>query len=278
MNTNSVRPTPNNGAAANTASVTLVTPDMAREMLKLNTQNRKLRQRAVADYARDMADGNWLMNGEAIKFAIDGTLLDGQHRLHAVIEADTAVLMLIVTGLAPITQETMDAGRRRTTGDALSLRGETNSVVLASILRRVWMWDQGDYKFAQHRQPTIAECTVLLAERPEIRRSAEIAGRVHSLFRYLPQSVVGTTHHLFSRIDAGQTVWFFTRVGDGAELPVGHPILTLRTRAMTERADRRHVPDFRYMAYLIRTWNAVRDGRELGRIVQAADAPMPMPK
>ncbi|MFI0915228.1 hypothetical protein [Streptomyces abikoensis] len=260
------------------SSVVLVTPDMAREWLKLNTHNRKVRERAVADYARDMAASKWLMNGEAIKFSASGSLLDGQHRLHAVIAANTPVLMLVVTGLDDATQETMDAGRKRTTGDAFALRGETNFTVLAAVLKRVWLWDQGDHRFTQNRVPTTAECAQLLAERPEIRRSVEIAARVHGAFRYIPQSAVGTAHHLFSRIDTAQAVWFFARLGDGAELPTGHPVLTLRNRVMSERADRRAVPDFRYMAYLIRAWNAVRDGRELGRIIQAPDAPMPMPK
>jgi hypothetical protein len=255
-----------------------VTPDLAEKWLRQNTRNRNVRGRAVFDYARDMAAGKWLQNGEAIKFAADGTLLDGQHRLMAVVSAGVPVHLLIVTGLALETQETMDAGRKRTTADALGLRGETNAPVLASILKRVWMWDAGDYKFSGNVAPTTAECAELLQERPEIRRSAEIAVRIHGTFRYLPQSIVGTSHHVFSRIDVSQAVWFFARLGDGAELPGGHPVLTLRTRAMTEAADRRQTPPDRQMAYLVRAWNAVREGRSLARILQDADAPMPMPK
>ncbi|MEV5140331.1 hypothetical protein AB0K71_06020 [Streptomyces syringium] len=277
MKNTSVTPAALNNSA--TAAVTmLVTPEMAKELLKRNTHNRNLRERAVADYARDMAAGKWLMNGEAIKFAADGTLLDGQHRLHAVVAAGVPVMMLVVTGLDASTQETMDAGRRRNAADAFSLRGEVNATVLASTLKRVWMWEQGDFKFAQNRIPTVAECAALLVERPEIRRSVEIAVRIHGLFRYIPHSSLGTSHHLLSRINGPEAVWFFARLGDGAELPAGHPVLALRQRVMSERADRRTIPDYRYMAYIIRAWNACRDGRDLGRIQQAPDAPMPMPK
>lgn len=258
--------------------VMTVTPELAAKWLKQNSHNRPIRKRAVVDYARDMAAGKWLQNGEAIKFAEDGTLLDGQHRLHAVVTAGVSVVMLVVSGLPRATQETMDAGRKRTVADALGLRGEANSTVLAAVLKRVWLWEQGDTKFGQNYTPTTAECAALLKERPEIHRSVEIAVRIHQTFRYLPQSVTGTAHHILSRIDMEEAVWFFARLGDGAELPAGHPILTLRTRVMTDRADRRTVPDFRHMAYIVRAWNAVRDGRELGRIQQAADAPMPLPK
>lgn len=260
------------------AQTVAVTPALAATWLQRNNHNRNLRPRAVTDYARDMAAGTWRQNGEAIKFAHDGTLLDGQHRLTALIAANATVIMLIVTGLDPATQETMDAGRKRSTADAFGLRGEANAVILASVVKRVWQWDQGDYRFSGNATPTTAECAALLDEHPELRRSAEIAARVHQTFKYLPQSVVGTAHCVFSRIDGAQAVWFFQRLGDGADLQLAHPILTLRTRAMSEAADRRQLPPERHMAYLVRAWNAVREGRTLDRILQAPDAPMPMPR
>ncbi|MDO0930218.1 hypothetical protein QQY66_00225 [Streptomyces sp. DG2A-72] len=55
-----------------------VSPALARHWLtEHNTHNRSLRPRVVAAYARDMHAGRWMDNGETIKFAADGTLLDG---------------------------------------------------------------------------------------------------------------------------------------------------------------------------------------------------------
>lgn len=254
-----------------------VTPALAEKWLRQNTHNRNLRDKVVLTYARDMEAGHWAENGEAIKFAADGTLLDGQHRLNAIALSGATIRMLIITGLANASQETMDAGSRRSTADALGLRGETNTSVLSAVTKRVWMWDQGNYRFTGP-VPTTAECTALLAARPDLRRSADIAVRIHGSFRGLPQSITGTGHHLFTRLDGAEAVWFFQRLADGAELPAGHPILTLRTRTMTEAADRRKTPADRQMAYLIRAWNAVREGRSLSRIIQDPDAPMPMPR
>lgn len=258
--------------------IVIVTPELAHKWLAQNTHNRPLRKRAVDDYARDMAAGNWMQNGEAIKFAEDDTLLDGQHRLKAVTVAGVAVPMLVVSGLPRHTQETMDAGRKRTAADAFSLRGEGNATVLAAVLKRIWLWDQGDTKLRGNYTPTTAECATLLKRRPEIYRSVEIAVRIHQVFRYLPQSVSGTAHHILSRIDTAEAVWFFARIGDGAELPAGHPVLTLRNRVMADRADNRRIPDYQHLAYIIRAWNAMREGRSIARIVQPADAPMPLPK
>lgn len=186
--------------------------------------------------------------------------------------------MLVIFGLPMETQETMDAGRKRSTSDAFNLRGEVNATILSSITRRVWLWDNGDVKFNGNYAPTTAEQNKLLADRPELRRSAEIAARVRSTFRYLRPSITGTAHHLFSRIDLGEAAEFFARVGDGANLDLGHPILTLRNRVMSDSADGLRRGDHVQLAYLIRAWNAVREGRPLTRIQQPSDAPMPMPK
>lgn len=259
------------------AEVITVTPELAREWLGRNKHNRPIRKTTVDNYARDMRSGKWALNGEAIKFAVDGLLLDGQHRLTAVALAEIAVPMLVITGLSNDTQTTMDAGVKRTTGDALGLGGEKNAQVLAAVLKKIWMWQQGDYKFAGNYTPTTAECAALLAYRPEIHRSIEIATRVRSTFRALPPSVTGTAHHLFNRIDPDATVWFFARVADGAALESGHPILALRNRVANEAQDRAKVHTHQRMAYLIRAWNAVREGRTLTRIQQGPKDPMPMP-
>lgn len=261
-----------------TAVVVDVTPHLARTWLRNNTRNRKLRERAVADYARDMAAGHWNLNGEAIKFATDGTVLDGQHRLRAVIEADTTVQMLVVVGLDPAAQETMDTGRKRTTGDVMGLRGEANAHTLAAVLRRVWAWQNGDYRFGGSYSATNRECAELLAQHPEIRRSTEIAVRTRAAFPHIPQSVLGTAHYLFSALAVDEAAWFFQRIADGAELSLGHPVLALRARVTSERLDSVRMPESRHMAYLVRTWNAVREGRSLDRLVHPPNSAMPMPK
>lgn len=260
------------------ADVVTVTPELAAEWLRRNGHNRPIRKNTVTNYARDMRAGRWAMNGEAVKFAIDGMLLDGQHRLTAVTVAGVPVNMLVITGLPNDTQKTMDSGVKRTTGDALGLEGEKNSQMLAAILKKIWLWEQGDYKFSANYMPTTAECAALLTERPEIHRSVEIAVRVRQTFRPMPPSITGTAHHVFSRIAPNDAVWFFARLGDGAIGEPGHPILALRTRVMNEAHDHATVHAYQRMGYLIRAWNAVREGRTLTRIQQGPKDPMPMPK
>lgn len=77
--------------------VVLVTPEMAVKLLNGNEDNRKLRPSVVREYAIYMQSGQWRENGETIAITKKGTLLNGQHRLHAVIASGVSVKMVFVT-------------------------------------------------------------------------------------------------------------------------------------------------------------------------------------
>lgn len=99
-----------------------VTPQIAERWLEeRNRRNRKVRQRTVDLYARDMAKGKWEQNGVPIIFDKEGTLLDGQHRLWAIFESGMPVRMLVVTGADAGTY--IDCGINRNMSDRLVMGG-----------------------------------------------------------------------------------------------------------------------------------------------------------
>lgn len=255
------------------AEIIEVTPAQADEWLKRNTSNRRLREVTVKLYMQDMQSGAWKLNGEAIKVADDGTLLDGQHRLEAVRRSGKTVPMMVITGLPRDTQETMDIGRKRNAQDAFTLRGEVNATALSAITRRVVLWDRGDRSFRE--VVSFAEMSAKLEEYPSLRRSAEIAVRTNQSFRFLPISAVGTAHHLTSRVAPDEVPWFFASLASGADLETGDPVLVLRTRAMTDRASGTKVSDVRALAYIVRAWNVYRRREKIAKIQHAMDAPIP---
>ena len=103
-----------------TAKVETITPEIAKTMLGENVNNRRISRDNVNLFAREIRNGEWRFNGEAIKFGKDGRLLDGQHRLLAVIAADKPLTTLVIRGLEDETQQTMDSGKTRTLGDVLT--------------------------------------------------------------------------------------------------------------------------------------------------------------
>jgi hypothetical protein len=95
-----------------------VTPDVARAMLEQNTDNRRVRPSVVARYAAIMSAGNWKLSPDGIVFS-DKRLLQGQHRLSAVIAADVAVDLMVWTGVDDEVFRVFDRGATRSTADAI---------------------------------------------------------------------------------------------------------------------------------------------------------------
>ena len=73
-------------------------------------------------YARDMEKGHWQLNGEPIKFYVDGSLADGQHRLSAIISSGASIQSVVLRNL-PLNISLHDRGRNRSTTDTLILDG-----------------------------------------------------------------------------------------------------------------------------------------------------------
>jgi len=118
----------------------MVSPEIAAKWLEANVHNRKLTQGTVDHYAEQMRRGEWHLNHQGIAFNCEGTLVDGQHRLWAIIEAGVTLPMVVMTGLPLESQETIDCNLQRTFADRATLTGKFGEVSndVASVTLRVF--------------------------------------------------------------------------------------------------------------------------------------------
>lgn len=99
-----------------------ITPAQAKEMLKGNfSRNRNLRPKRVQQYANDMKNGDWGLSTDAIGLDENGELINGQHRLNAVILANKAVAFLVVRGLPKESVMFIDGQLTRSPSDQLRI-------------------------------------------------------------------------------------------------------------------------------------------------------------
>lgn len=112
-----------------------ITPEIAKEYLKSNNVNRKQNERYIEFYARIMKEGKWLLNGESIVFDNKGNLLDGQHRLMAVIKADVTIQSIVVRNVDNEAFKTIDQGKARSASDTFSIKGIPNYIDVAAGIR-----------------------------------------------------------------------------------------------------------------------------------------------
>jgi len=115
----------------------LITPTQAVNWLdNANIRNRTVSQAAVERYARDMRAGHWRLTHEGIAFDPNGVLLDGQHRLWAVVYAEMPVEMHVWFNVATDSLMVIGGGRGRNLVDHLRLGGglgDVNKDVLAVL-------------------------------------------------------------------------------------------------------------------------------------------------
>lgn len=106
-----------------------ISPRLASSFLLNNKANRPISKCTVDAYARDMLNNKWSSNtGTAISIAKDGSLLDGQHRLSAIVQSGKTVRMWVCYGCDLI--GIYDSNRKRTVRDQLNMsRGDLPAVM-----------------------------------------------------------------------------------------------------------------------------------------------------
>lgn len=106
-----------------------ITPVMASNWLEhANTNNRAVSESYVRLLARDMIEGRWKITHEGLAFDPHGMLLDGQHRLRAIITAGLPIQMHVWFNITPEALEVINGGRSRSLADRLRLGGRHGEV------------------------------------------------------------------------------------------------------------------------------------------------------
>lgn len=133
-----------------------VEPEQAKKWLERNVANRTVRPSRVREYASAMTEGRWLYTADPIRFDEDGKLIDGQHRLMAVVRSGETVHMHVVRGLARNAQDAVDTGAIRTASDALKVRGFKHGAQLAATVPIVnWLLKGGGFAATYSRDEIV---------------------------------------------------------------------------------------------------------------------------
>lgn len=98
-----------------------ITPEMAKQMLSGNDGNRQKRRWWIEAMASAMNRGEWITTHQGIAFTSSGRLLDGQHRLDAIISSGNGVWMLVTKGISDDAFKVIDNGIKRSMADLTSL-------------------------------------------------------------------------------------------------------------------------------------------------------------
>lgn len=259
-------------------SVIAVSPETAGRWLSRNENNRKIRALTVAKYARDMAAGDWRITGESVKFDEAGNLLDGQHRLAAIVKAGVTVRLIVMRGIPAEAQRVMDTGRGRTASDALRMKGNAHTSMLAAAAKLA-IGVEMCAKDPGKADVTHAEVERFVSDNPLLITACEVASAV-ARKSDCPPAVVAYTWFVLAQINRPQATAFWTASAEKVGLSAGDPVIALTNRFAEARRNREVLTKRIYLSLIYRAWNARRAGKSMRfiRVNSPAGGLVPIPE
>lgn len=253
-------------------SLETIIPKKAAEWLKLNTSNRPLSVAWIERLAAIILDGQWRINGDAIRFDLEGRLLDGQHRLHAVLVANKPIESYVARGVSDDAFDTIDQGHKRTNADVLARRGEKHYVCLAAAASRVWQYENR-FGFGQ-ASPRPDQLDAILGKHSGLRSAVEMALSFRSKL-ISPSDLsffIYWTRRIYGENKADP---FWASVANAEGLKKGTPAHMLYRRLVDHRDRVAKLPTTVRVGICIKAFNAYVTGKtfKLLRVSEYEDAP-----
>lgn len=262
--------------------VQTITPARAAEWLETNTFNRPLSRPVVRGFAEAMRRGDWLVTHQGIAFDVNGVLVDGQHRLAAIIEADQPVEMTVFTEVAEGTFDVLDTGKRRNAADVLAIEGEKNSIMLAAMVRTVWLyhnrpdlnWSGGAAAVTNH------QIVQTLDQHPTLRDFLSVGEQIAAATGMIKSAAGSASYLIEQAVKRADLTGWYDGIIEGAGLSKGDPRLQFR-RAMFNMT-RRHAGEplrrrdtREHVALYLKAFNSWHTGEPLAQLRFTSRDPMP---
>lgn len=249
-----------------TETYRIINPEFAHKLLKYNPKNRRLNQAHVKMLASQMEAGLFMPELGFISFDKKGKMIDGQHRLNAIIESQASFKMKILTGLDSQVRNIIDTGMKRSLADTLRMDGIENATVVSGAIAKIIIFEQygrfdakadrkfhnADYKKAIKNHPEIIICSQKLRPSPIFRRPSQILALYVLCYKVAPRKADD----------------FFLRLMTGENLEKNSPLLEIRRIVLNKIGTRNNVAMTDLIFALISVWNASRKGKfyDVGRI------------
>lgn len=210
------------------SGIQTITPAKAAQWLgaHINRNNRLMRERTVEYLADEITRGKWQVTHQGIAFSDTGRLLDGQHRLAAIIKANQPVQMMVTTELDEDTFQVIDCGLKRANHERIHLVNDNSqnrqmcSAIRAFLCEtmitcKVASVSQIEDEFLKNSDHWIWAVGVLHGKSPKLNRSTIVAA--------------AAVYHL---VKPAMAVEFMDGFISGEDLKAGCPMLKLRTIAL----------------------------------------------
>ncbi len=263
-------------------------PAEAARMLEKNGNNRPISDSIVKQYAQDMRDGLWRETGNPINVDTDGNLLNGQHRLWAIIESGVTLKFHVIAETEQDAFATFDTGRTRDLSQLVGIAysEHNDKVAVSGAARLIKMWEEAPPSRGFNTniiptRPTMVRYAGKLLQEPAFVWATQIAHQINPL--RVGRTWYAAALYIIARKQSAdmsngvrETLQkFHDGVARGIGLTEGDPRLALRNY-VTLRGSAGSSTDQRiYMALTVRAWNSWLQGRDIKYLAWRADSEFP---
>ena len=200
------------------------------------------------------------MTGDPIRFSKTGKMIDGQHRLQAILNSGISVQCVVMRDLADDIFDVLDSGKPRGKVDVLFIElgiPMETCKILSSCVGTAIDYEREQYGFGGKAEKS--ELLSFVAQHPSIIQSAEYGQQLPHQTP-VPRSIGAFFHFYAAKRDQAAAERFMDRFMVGAVDGAGDNLLHLRNHCMNGKANRRLVSRTEVIARLIRIWNAEQRG------------------
>ena len=240
----------------------LVTPKMAKELLDLNICNRNLKDRTIDTYVTSMKNGLWVKDTyEPIKISESNVLLDGQHRLMAIVKSNCSVYLQIATGLKDDIFKVIDTGSKRNTGDIFTIENIPNANNLPAMISGYCRFKKNIYGkgFTPLSNSTILD---LYYERENFYQETikKSCSWYKQISRALSPAMIGSFYCLFYDKCPEMADSFMSKLCGGGDFKA---INLLRTNLVNDKMNNKKLTLENKNILIIKTWNYYRKNENI---------------
>ena len=240
---------------------------------KYNSQ-RPINKAALARLEETMMHGEYIDSfGDPIRLSREGDLMDGQHRLQAVVNTDTEYMFYVVQGLPDETFPFMDQNKSRTIKEHLALLDIPNPGDMASTTNLLY-----HLMTESTRNPRAAVTVRMVQDHPGLGDAVVWAKKMQKA-AHIPVKIGAALHFLYSAVGQIEADKFFTLLMQGGEIMgiPSHPVTKLKDKLLDEYlAKTKHQPtnkpkvDEAIMAWIHQAWTAYLAEEPLRRWIPTA--------
>ena len=252
-----------------------ISPSLATTWLEKNTRNRPLNQRVIDSLSHQIKTGKWQLNGESIIISETGKVLDGQHRLHSIVNSQTSIKSVVVLGAKDDSFLTIDTGKSRSGSNVLALEGHDYYSPKAALISLLIYYKRGIFfnyaigKINQVKKKRLPITNMELLNfannhKREIQEAIDFAvSDLSKKCKFMAVSNLAFFYYILDKKDAQDSRQFLEKLVSGENLSSNSPIYILRETLLREYRSSKKSLIISRMVYVVKAWNAFRSNTSM---------------